>query len=95
LGTVLLPVTLAVFVFLLLMIQLDDVQRVVGAATILVVHGGTFAQSIVLWGLFPSDYRWLVEPTIGSVFYDLIFAAVVVGILLPIGRTFSKQGGQP
>jgi hypothetical protein len=95
LGTVLLPVTLAVFVFLLLMIQLDDVQRVVGAATILVVHGATFAQSIVLWGLFPSDYRWVVEPTIGSVFYDLIFAAVVVGILLPIGKTFSKQGGQP
>jgi hypothetical protein len=77
------------------MIQIDDMHRVAGATTILVVHGATFAQSIVLWGLFPSDYRWVVEPTIGSVFYDLIFAAVVVGILLPIGKTFSKQGSQP
>jgi len=92
-GTILLLATIALFTILLFTLHSDDVHRVIGAGVVLILHGTSFAQSLVLWGLFSSYYYdSYFKPSIGSALYNLIFAGVMVAFMIPIGNVFSKQG---
>jgi hypothetical protein len=91
LGTILLVVMMVLFAVLLFMLQSDDLHRVIGTGAILILHGTSFAQSLILWGFTSSYYGSTFRPEIGSFLYDLIFAAVIVALMFPIGNVFSKQ----
>lgn len=91
LGIVSLIATVALFAVLLFMVHSDDLHRVIGTGAVLILHGTAFAQSLILWGFTTSYYGPVFRPEIGSFLYDLIFAAVIVAIMLPIGNVFSKK----
>jgi hypothetical protein len=91
LGVVSLIATVALFTVLLFMVHSDDLHRVIGTGAVLILHGTSFVQSLVLWGFTSSEYGPFFRPKIGSFLYDLIFAAVIVAIMLPIGSVFSKK----
>ena len=91
-GTILLLATIALFAILLFTLHSDDLHRVIGAGVVLILHGTSFAQPLVLWGFTSSYYGSGFRPRIGSFLYDLIFAGVMVAFMFPIGNVFSKRG---
>lgn len=91
-STILLLVTMALFTVLLFMLHSDDVYRVICAGAVLILHGTSFAQSLVLWGFTSSYYGSVFRPEIGSFLYDLIFGAVIIALMLPIGSALSRKG---
>lgn len=90
-GTISLLATVALFTILLFLLHSDDLHRVIGTGSVLILHGTSFASSLVLWGFTSSYVGSIFRPEIGSFLYDIFFTGVIVALMFPVRNVFSSK----